>query len=151
VSVDYTEGADVGYRWYARRGIRPLFSFGFGLSYTTFAYEHFKIEGADTLTISFDVLNTGACAGADVPQVYLTATPKGSDLRLIGFARVELQAGARRSIRLTVDRRLLSRYDEDKHRWRLAAGTYSARLGTSAAQLGTSQSTTLKGATFADK
>jgi beta-glucosidase len=151
VSVDYTEGADVGYRWYARRGIRPLFSFGFGLSYTTFAYEHFKIEGANTLTISFDVINTGTRAGADVPQVYLTATPMGPDLRLIGFSRVELPGGARRSIRLSVDRRLLGRYDEDKHLWRLPAGTYAAQLGTSATQLGTSQSATLKGATFADK
>ena len=151
VSVDYTEGADVGYRWYARRGIRPLFSFGFGLSYTTFAYEHFKIEGADTLKISFEVINTGTRAGADVPQVYLTATPMGSDLRLIGFSRVELQAGERRWIRLSVDRRLLARYDEVKHLWRLPAGTFAAQLGTSATQLGARQSATLKRVTFADK
>ena len=151
VSVDYTEGADVGYRWYARRGVQPLFAFGFGLSYTTFAYDHFKIEGAKTLTIVFDVINTGTRAGADVPQVYVTATPSGSDLRLIGFSRVELQPGERRQIRLSVDRRLLSRYDEEKHLWRLAAGTYAARLGTSATHLGIPQSTALKGAIFADK
>ena len=150
VSVDYTEGADVGYRWYARRGIQPMFSFGFGLSYTTFSYEHFKIEGAATLTIDFDVINTGTRAGADVPQVYLTATPRGSDLRLIGFSRVELQAGERRRIHLSVDRRLLAHYDEDKHLWRMPGGTYGAQLGASATQLGTSQWATLKGATFAD-
>jgi beta-glucosidase len=151
VSVDYTEGADVGYRWYARRGIQPLFSFGFGLSYTTFAYEHFKVEGTDTLMISFDVINTGTRAGADVPQVYLTATPTGSDLRLIGFSRVELKAGERRRIRLSVDRRLLAHYDEARHLWRLPAGTYAVQLGTSATQLATRQSATLKSATFADE
>jgi beta-glucosidase len=149
VAVDYSEGADVGYRWYARRNIRPLFPFGFGLSYTTFVYENFKVEGANPLTFSFDVINTGTRAGSDVPQVYLTATPLGADLRLIGFSRVELPPGARRSIHLTVDRRLLSRYDEDRHVWRLSAGTYEAQLGSSATQLGTRQSATLRGATFA--
>ena len=151
VSIDYTEGADVGYRWYARRGIRPLFSFGFGLSYTRFAYENFKIEGGNTLTISFDVVNTGTRAGADVPQVYLTSTPTGPDLRLIGFSRVQLQAGERHPIRLSVDRRLLAHYDEDRHLWRLPAGTYAAQIGTSATQLGTRQSAPLKGAAFADR
>src|SRR5258707_8131772 len=88
VAVDYTEGADVGYRWYARHGVTPLFSFGYGLSYTTFAYEKLKVSGGKTLTVMFDVVNSGSRAGTDIPQIYLTSAVGAPDLRLVGFSRV---------------------------------------------------------------
>jgi beta-glucosidase len=150
VAIDYAEGADVGYRWYARHGVKPLFAFGFGLSYTTFAYEHFRVTGGKTLGLDFDVINTGTRAGADVPQVYLTGTPGGADLRLIGFSRVDLEPGARRSVHMDVDRRLLAHYDEGARRWRIAAGRYEARIGSSATQLTDHGTGSLRGATFTD-
>ena len=69
-TISYIEGANVGYRWYESRKLAPLFPFGFGLSYTTFAYSGLKVEGGKTLTVSFDVKNTGTRAGYDVPEIY---------------------------------------------------------------------------------
>jgi beta-glucosidase len=135
VHVDYEEGAAVGYRWYAEQGTRPLFAFGFGLSYTRFAYDHLKVSGGGTLEVQFDVLNTGRVAGADVPQLYLTSAAGRRTLRLIGFERVTLEPGERRTITLTADRRLLGWFDEEHRRWQLDRGVYQVRLGKSAAEL----------------
>ncbi len=99
VTIRYDEGAEVGYRWYAQTGAKPLFAFGFGLSYTTFAYA--DLEVAD-LTATFTVTNTGARAGATVPQLYLVA-PR----RLLGFARVELAPGESRRVSITAEPRVL--------------------------------------------
>jgi beta-glucosidase len=66
------EGAEVGYRWYAQRNHKPMYAFGFGLSYTSFDYKDLKVSGGETITATFTVTNTGNLAGADVPQVYLT-------------------------------------------------------------------------------
>src|SRR5690606_6278151 len=71
VTIRYNEGAEVGYRWYARNGTKPMYAFGHGLSYTSFAYENFRVRGGDTVSAAFTVTNTGTRAGADVPQVYL--------------------------------------------------------------------------------
>ncbi len=135
VHIDYEEGADVGYRWYAAQGIAPLFAFGFGLSYTTFDYSRLEVTGGRTLTVRFEVRNSGARAGADVPQVYLTSAAGRRVFRLIGFERVELRPGERRTMTMTADRRLLGWYDEEHRRWRLDGGLYQVRLGKSAAQL----------------
>jgi len=150
VAVDYTEGADVGYRWYARHGITPLFSFGYGLSYTTFKYENLKVTGGKTLTVTFDVLNTGSRAGTDIPQVYLTSAVGTPDLRLVGFSRMTLQPGERKSVTVTADRRLLGHYDEAHHKWRVAAGKYAVRLGRSATDLLDEGSAAITAATFGD-
>ena len=133
--VDYAEGADVGYRWYAAKGIKPLFPFGYGLSYTRFAYGRLKIEGGQTLTVSFDVKNTGARPGADSPQVYLTDAHGQARLRLIGFVRVALQPGETRHVSVTADPRLLADFDAAAHRWRLDGGTYRIAVGASSADL----------------
>jgi beta-glucosidase len=150
VTVDYTEGADVGYRWYARHGVTPLFSFGYGLSYTTFAYEKLKVTGGKTLTVTFDVVNSGSRAGTDIPQVYLTSAVGTPDLRLVGFSRMTLQPGERESVTVTADRRLLGHYEEANHRWRVAAGKYTVRLGRSAADLLDEGSAAVSAATFGD-
>lgn len=71
-SITYPEGSDAGYRWFDKKGEKPLFAFGHGLSYTTFRYSDLKVTGGRTLSASFTVPNTGAREGADVPQVYVT-------------------------------------------------------------------------------
>lgn len=149
VSIDYTEGALVGYRWYAAQGTQPLFAFGHGLSYTTFAYEGLHVQGGRTLTVSFEVRNTGARAGADVPQVYLTAAAGRALLRLIGFQRVELQPGESRRVTISADPRLLGLFDEAHRRWILPAGVYEARLGRSASELLNGGSARVAGARIA--
>ena len=135
VSIDYTEGADVGYRWYGARGIAPLFAFGFGLSYTHFEYDRLAVTGGRTLHVSWEVRNTGTRAGTDVPQVYLTSARGRAILRLIGFQRIELQPGESRTLSIRADRRLLAAFDEHRRQWDLQAGVYAVRLGKSAADL----------------
>lgn len=132
--VDYTiEGSDVGYRWFEAKGARPLFPFGFGLSYTDFAYSDLKVEGGDTLTVSFKVANTGDRAGVDVPQVYLTEAPGRSQQRLIGFEPVSLAPGESRTVSLTADRRLLGNWDMQRAGWSVPVGDYKVFVGTDAA------------------
>jgi beta-glucosidase len=135
VSVVYSEGGDVGYRWYAKNKVAPLFAFGHGLSYTTFAYANIKVSGGKTLSVSVEVHNTGDRAGADVPQIYLTSAAGESTLRLIGFQRVELQPGERRTVTVAADPRLLSHFNEAQHKWVLTTGIYQASVGRSAVDL----------------
>jgi len=134
VSIDYSEGADVGYRRDARLGIAPLFAFGYGLSYTHFEYEHLAVTGGKTLTVSFDVRNTGVRAGADVPQVYLTSAAGTPVFRLIGFQRMMLAAGAVRRVTLSADPRLLGFYDERRGKWDVKRGIYRVAIGRSAGE-----------------
>jgi beta-glucosidase len=131
-TIDYFEGAEVGYRWFASRGHEPIFAFGHGLSYTSFEYRDLEVTGGDTVGVSFSVTNVGDRAGADVPQLYLTAAAGERRLRLLGFERVELEAGATRRVTIAADPRLLARYDGGAHAWRIAAGIYSVAVGTSA-------------------
>ncbi|HEY9854086.1 MAG TPA: beta-glucosidase [Stenomitos sp.] len=135
VTVRYQEGAEVGYRWYTLTGATPLFPFGHGLSYTSFAYRDFTVSAGEALSASFTVQNVGPRAGADVPQVYLTAAPEGKRARLLGFERVELRPGEARRVTVPLDPRLLARFDSKAGRWRLAKGTYRLALGKNATEL----------------
>jgi len=96
------------------------------------------------------VLNTGSRAGTDIPQVYLTSAVGTPDLRLVGFSRMTLQPGERKSVTVTADRRLLGHYDEAHHKWRVAAGKYAVRLGRSATDLLDEGSAAITAATFGD-
>jgi beta-glucosidase len=127
------EGADVGYRWFAKRRLEPLFPFGHGLSYTSFSVSNLQVAGGDTVTISFDVTNTGDRAGADVPQVYLRSAAGQPLLRLIGWDKVELEPGKRRRVTVVADPRLLAHYDTALNGWRVAAGEYRIVVGRDAA------------------
>lgn len=131
-NVHYSEGADVGYRWFAKQGIAPLFPFGYGLSYTTFDYSNLKVKGGKTLTVSFDVANTGAVPGKAVPQVYLKSRTGISLQRLIGFAKMDLEPGEKQHVMVKVDRRLLADFDAQADRWRIPAGAYKVGVGRSA-------------------
>lgn len=131
----HNEGAAVGYRWLAQTKQQPLFPFGFGLSYTRFEYKNLKARGGKRPSLSFTVSNTGQRAGADVPQAYLTSAAGEQTLRLIGFRRVTLAPGESKQVELSVDPRLLARFDEHANRWQVAAGGYEVAVGSSAAEL----------------
>lgn len=131
-TIEYSEGAEVGHRWFAATGRTPLFAFGHGLSYTSFEYRDLEVTGGGTVTATFSVVNTGDRSGSDVPQVYLTDAPDGRRLRLLGFERVELEPGESRRVRIEADPRLLARYDGRAHCWRISQGRYAVAVGASA-------------------
>ena len=128
-SVEHPEGADVGYRWFDRQGTRPLFPFGFGLSYTRFAHGGLKLTGGATVEASFEVTNTGERVGTETAQVYARIA---GGLRLIGWARVELKPGETRRVSVTADPRLLASYDVALPGWRTAAGAVEVSVRTDA-------------------
>ncbi|ORV45031.1 glycoside hydrolase family 3 protein [Mycobacterium conspicuum] len=128
-TIRYTEGAEVGYRWFAHTGQTPMFAFGHGLSYTDFDYGDLVVSGGDTVRASFSVTNTGDRSGADVPQLYLTAAPGEQRLRLLGFERVELEPAETRRVTIEADPRLLARHDGG---WRIRSGSYTVVVGASA-------------------
>jgi beta-glucosidase len=112
-----------------------MYAFGYGLSYTSFAYSELKVSGGETITATFTVTNTGKREGADVPQVYLTDAAGDKRMRLLGFERVELKPGESRQLTLTADPRLLARFDGKTGKWNIADGTHQVAVGKSAADL----------------
>lgn len=146
--VDYVEGADVGYRWYEKKGLKPLFPFGHGLSYTQFAYRNPVVTGGRTLRVTFDVVNTGARAGADVPQIYVAREGGAGPMRLAGFTRVQLKPGETRRITLTAEPRVVADYDTALPGWRIAAGRYRVALARDAGDRTMVSSVTLEAQTM---
>jgi beta-glucosidase len=136
------EGSDIGYRWNAREGKKALFPFGFGLSYTSFAHSGLKLTAGKTITATFTVTNKGAKAGADVPQLYLVSANGQPKQRLAAFDRVELDAGASKTITVTIEPRILAEWENGK--WQMAAGNYGFALGTSAESLGPVQTVKIR-------
>jgi beta-glucosidase len=147
-TIEYDEGAEIGYRWFAKNHEKPLFAFGHGLGYTTFEHSDLSVEGGDTVTATFTVENTGHRAGADVPQLYLTEAAGDKRMRLLGFERVELQPGESKQVTIAADPRLLARFDADAGRWHIEEGTYEVALGKSADALELRAETTLTEALF---
>jgi beta-glucosidase len=135
VTIEYAEGSEIGYRWFAKKNRKPMYAFGHGLSYTSFAYDNLNIEGGATVTASFDVKNTGVRDGADVPQLYLTAAAGDQRMRLLGFERIELRPGETRRVTIKADPRLLARFDGKTNGWKIAGGVHQVAVGKSAADL----------------
>jgi beta-glucosidase len=149
--VDYNvEGADVGYRWFARQRLTPLFPFGHGLSYTSFRTSDLAVrEGNGTVAARFTVTNTGARAGADVPQLYVAKPGSGGFVtRLAGLRRVELAPGESQQVEFKVDPRLLAHFDPTRRRWQIAAGPYQVRLATDAVDPGLATTVNVPGMVF---
>lgn len=133
--VYYKEGIFVGYRHFTTNNVKPLFPFGFGLSYTTFAYG--KPSGHATgndIVISVDVTNTGKVAGKEIVQIYSSVqqsnVPRPAK-ELKGFAKTKLlQPGESETLHIAIPKEELNYYDESQHGWKLASGTYTFHVGT---------------------
>jgi beta-glucosidase len=144
--INYSEGLENGYKWYDENGIDPQFEFGFGLSYTDFEYSKLKVKtkaknGEAVSTVTFDVENTGDRAGAEIPQVYLTL-PAAADepgKRLVGFDRVELAAGEKKTIEVVIDSNASNQpfgiWDVDADAWTIVDGSYTVAVGSSSRDL----------------
>lgn len=126
----HPQGSAVGYRM---TGAKPLFPFGYGLSYSRFSYHGLKLAGADTLTVTFGVHNDSSVAGKEAAQVYLASAAGETVKRLIGFKKVELSPNGDEQVQITVDPRLLSNFDEKTQRWHLRRGDYRIEVGASSA------------------
>jgi len=143
VSYD-VEGADVGYRWFARTGATPLFPFGYGLSFTRFAYSNLEVTGGDTLRIRFSVTNEGDRAGKDVPQVYVVGRAGTKGLRLVGWSNVALAPGETRRVEVVADPRVLGDWSMQKRGWQLREGDYVVQVGPASDRADLSGQTALK-------
>ena len=146
--VDHDEGIFTGYRWYDKTGVKPLYAFGHGLSYTTFAYSDLTAEGD---TVSFKVKNTGDIPGTEIAQVYLGAAevPEGIQMakkQLCGFKRLDdMQPGEERTVTITIPERsfcywnpnqeLVAREDGTKDKWVKTTGARQVYVGPSSANL----------------
>src|SRR5579863_1950601 len=137
-TVQYSEGVDVGYRWYDANSLAPLFPFGFGLSYTQFSYSNLQVspasvDGTGDVTVSATVTNTGTRAGSDVAQLYL-GDPSASGeppRQLAGFQRVTLAAGASTPVSFTITPQEESWWSDSVNGWSQSEGTYSVYVGNS--------------------
>jgi beta-glucosidase len=139
-NVQFSEGLDIGYRWYDAQNITPLFPFGFGLSYTSFGYSNLQIQpspdgATGDVTVSATVTNTGSRAGADVAQLYLNdpASVGEPPRQLAGFQRVSLAPGQSRRVTFTVTPRSEEWWDAAANGWSSDPGTYGVYVGDSSA------------------
>ena len=135
----YAEGIYVGYRHFDQARIEPLFPFGFGLSYTTFAYRNLKlsqseVDPTDKITATVDIQNTGSRAGAEVAELYVHDPAPKIDKpvrELKGFARVALAPGETKTVSFDLPMRALAYCDVPGKQWKADAGTYDVELGAS--------------------
>jgi beta-glucosidase len=135
--INYDEGLKVGYKWYDAEQKPVLFPFGFGLSYTTYAYSGISVTSGDPTVVSFTVKNTGKRAGAEIAQVYASLPdPAGEPpKRLVGWARIQLAPGESKQVSIPVGRDRLTVYDESSDSWKLVPGNYVIRVGSSSQNL----------------
>jgi beta-glucosidase len=130
--IDYDiEGAAVGYKWFEKKSIKPLFAFGHGLSYTSFTYSALKAVPRDgSVAVTFTTANSGKRDGKAVPQVYVSKVGAGWEApkRLGGWDKVALKPGESRASSVTVDPRTLAVFDAKSNKWKIAAGEYVVTL-----------------------
>lgn len=150
--VRYQEGAAVGYRWFEAKGLKPLFPFGHGLSYTDFTFGDLAATATgSSLTVRVTVRNEGARSGISVPQLYIGPVAGGWEAprRLGGWQTVQLEPGASATVDIAVDPRLLATYDTQAREWRIAAGDYRVQIAASSGvEPAQEQVVTLTGATL---
>ena len=138
--MQYSEGVDVGYRWYDSKSLTPLFPFGYGLSYTTFSFSNLQVgslTAGGAATVTATVTNTGSRSGADVAQLYV-ADPAASGqppLQLEGFQRVNLAAGAATTVTFTLTQQNLQYWNSTANAWATSTGNYGIEVGDSSASL----------------
>ncbi len=142
--VDYSEGMEIGYRWYEAQDVEPLFEFGYGLTYSEFEYSHLQVtptshKGTNEIRVKFRVTNTGDVAATEVAQVYLElpASADEPSKRLAGWASVDLEPGEHENVTVTFtaedqeDLHLLQYWDADDDEWVTPSGTYTVTVGGS--------------------
>ncbi len=131
--VNYTEGAKFGYKWFEAEKKQPLFPFGFGLSYTQYAYSDVK---ADAKSVSFSVKNTGQRAGTEIAEVYVALPASAGEQykRLVGFERVELGAGESKPVTIQVDPLYYSVFNVQKNAFEQLPGEYKVLVGGSSTE-----------------
>jgi beta-glucosidase len=146
--VVYSEGVDIGYRWYQSQNITPLFPFGYGLSYTKFSFSNlsvgaFNADGNATVTAT--ITNTGTVAGADVAQMYVgdPAASQDPPKQLKGFDRVSLTPGQSATVTFPLNIHDLASWSPTANQWEAQAGTYSISVGDSSSSLPLTGSTSL--------
>lgn len=135
--ITYDEKLKVGYKWYDAEKKPVLFPFGFGLSYTTYAYSGLSVKTGDTVQVSFTVRNTGKRAGTEIAEVYASLPDAAGEppKRLIGWARVELAPGESKQVSIPVKQDRLTVYDEASDAWKLVPGSYTVMAGGSSLDL----------------
>ncbi|MEV6012353.1 glycoside hydrolase family 3 C-terminal domain-containing protein [Streptomyces sp. NPDC051976] len=136
----FSEGLNVGYRWYDTKGLTPLFPFGYGLSYTSFSFSNLSVSPlakGGKATVIATVTNTGSRQGADVAQLYLTAPASSGEppKRLAGFTRVDLQPGQSKTVTFPLTEKDLQYWDSGTSDWSTATGTYTVSVGDSSRDL----------------
>ena len=134
--VSYSEGLQIGYRWYDANIVAPLFPFGFGLSYTTFGYSNLTVSAVSPsgqVQIGFDLTNTGGRAGAEVPQLYLVFPPAaGEPPKLLkGFQRISLSPGQTQHVNFKLHWEDLANWDVTARGWLVTPGVFAALVGSS--------------------
>jgi len=134
--VDYTvEGAAIGYKWQDKKGTKPLFPFGYGLSYSSFALSNLTtVQEGKGIRVSLTLRNSGAIDGSGLAQFYVAPSAGGWEApkRLAAFKKVPLKAGESQTVSLTVDPRLLATWDSKAHGWKIKGGEYKVMAGNSA-------------------
>ncbi len=135
-TVHYDEGVLVGYRWYDTKKIEPLFPFGFGLSYTTFAYSKLKVTatGPASAVVECDITNSGRRPGAEVVQLYVQpghSSVERPEKELKGFAKVSLAPGETKTVSMGLNARSFAYYSPEKHSWVVEAGDFGILVGSS--------------------
>src|SRR5271157_550881 len=131
--LDYDEGLKVGYKWYDAEGKTPLFAFGHGLSYTTYAYSDLKVTPGQSPAVSFTVKNTGARAGAETAQVCVPLPSAAGEpfRRLVAWEKVQLAPGEAKTVTAALDPHYLSIFNADRDAWELVPGDYQVHVGGS--------------------
>ena len=144
-TVEYREGLYVGYRYYDTAGVPTAFPFGYGLSYTSFAYSDLK---ADETGVTLTVTNTGSCAGAEVVQLYV-AKPDAKIFRpakeLKGFFKVQLEAGESKTVTIPLDDKAFRYWNVKTDRWEVEGGSYQLLVGASSTDIRLSAAVTVEG------
>jgi beta-glucosidase len=141
----YDEKLKVGYKWYDAEKKPVLFPFGFGLSYTGYAYSELTVKSGDILTVSFTIKNTGKRPGTEIAQVYASLPDAAGEppKRLIGWTRVELSPGESKQVTIPIDHDRLTIFDEATDGWRLVPGQYTVLVGGSSQNLALHQQVVL--------
>jgi len=123
----YTEKLNIGYRWYDAKKIKPMFEFGYGLSYTHFGYSDLSVrtDAANTLMVAFTLKNDGSVEGVETPQVYLGINDKDEPpMRLVGWSKIDLKPSESKQVVLEISPRMQSVWSVDANSWKFIPGSH---------------------------